>query len=91
MAATLTDAGTCRHCGWHLRHTTLLDDNDQPVDRYLGANPEYGGALDGNCPAGPQRDCDACNGTGDEDGVPNAQWGCDTCAETGKVADHQPA
>lgn len=90
MTATLTDAGTCCHCRWSLRHTTLLDDNDQPVDRYLGANPDHGGALDALCPAGPRRACEDCNGTGGQDGDPDADWDCQTCLGDGDVADHQP-
>lgn len=90
MATTLTDAGTCRHCRWSLRHTTLLDDNDQPVDRYLGANPDHGGALDALCPAGPRRTCEDCNGTGGEDGDPDTDWACQTCLGDGNAAEHQP-
>jgi hypothetical protein len=47
MAATLTDAGTCRYCAQPLRVMTLLDDNDQPSDRYLGRDAN--GVLDGIC------------------------------------------
>lgn len=91
MTATLTDAGTCRHCGWTLRATTLLDDNDQPVDRYLGIDP--GGALDGTCwsAASALYPCGACGGTGAEGGDLDADWDCEACMGSGKVADHAPA
>lgn len=91
LTVTLTAAGTCRHCGWALRHAALLDDDDKPVDRYLGANPDHGGALDGLCPAGTQRDCEDCNATGAEGGDLDADWDCETCLGDGKVADHEPA
>ena len=28
----------------------------------------------------PDRDCNSCNGTGDEGGDPVAEWDCDSCA-----------
>lgn len=85
----LAAAGTCRHCGWALRHQTVLDDNDQPVDWYLGITPENG-ALDGTCYSSPDATkCNGCAGTGDDPDDP--AWACEACDGRGLHADHQPA
>lgn len=88
--AARTAVGPCRHCRQPLEHSIVRDENDQPVDWYLGRDDQ--GVLDGNCygPGAPARDCDMCAGTGDELGDPNAEWACDSCSGNGRTTDHQP-
>lgn len=88
--AARTAVGPCRHCRRPLEHSILRDENDQPVDWYLGRDDR--GVLEGTCysPDAPARDCDMCAGTGGELGDPDAEWDCDSCAGSGRTTDHQP-
>jgi hypothetical protein len=90
VAGRRTAVGPCRHCRQPLEHSILRDENDQPVDWYLGRGAR--GVLDGTCssPDAPARDCDMCAGTGGELGDPDVEWACDSCDGTGRTTDHQP-